>query len=558
MSEEKKNQYDYVSGSRVAADLENTQINKFHTKGGTGFAAEEANAMADRARGMKVEQSGVDNTLNGADRVSNGIPIQTKYFETAGRTVNSAFGEDGLYRYGKQLLEVPSDQYEESLKLMREKIAAGKVPGVDDPSLAESIVKKGDVSYRQARNIARAGNIDSLVFDAKQQAVTTSYAFAISFAINFAKARWDGKPYKEAVKESVTMGFLSGVASFITGLATAQLLRTHAAAAWVPISREGVKFVAGPTVGMKAISKLASYSTGKAINGAAATNHVAKLLRTNVITGVVTTVVVSTPHFYRAAFSRSISWAQFSKNFTVNAAGVAGGTGGWFGGAAAGAALGSAVPVIGTAAGGLVGGMIGALAGGSAATVASKYLMDGLIVDDAKEMVALMPSLLGPLGSDYLLSQAETDELIVAVNKAMTPEFLRDMYKSSDRPAFVYAQFESTCEAIIAKRARIEMPDAADVQEALTEAEEAALAADEQSELATAEDPAPGVPTSHLTLVELMQRRRAQAAKQQLEEAEANKVQPAEAVAQADQTPSRFMGFAETFKQGVAKLKRAA
>ncbi|MBB3182282.1 hypothetical protein [Variovorax sp. Sphag1AA] len=532
MSEEKKNPYDYVSGSRVAVDLENTQINKFHTKGGTGFAAEEANTMADRARGMKVEQSGTDNTLNGADRVSNGVPIQTKYFENAGRTVNSAFGDDGLYRYGKQLLEVPADQYEDSLQLMREKIAAGKVPGVDDPALAESIVKKGDVTYKQARNIARAGNIDSLAFDAKQQAVTTSYAFAISFAINFAKARWDGKPYKEAVKESVTMGFLSGAASFITGVATSQLLRTHAAAAWVPVARAGVKVAAGTGLGRAAINNLAAYSTGKAIYGAAAQNHVAKLLRTNVATSVVTTAVISAPDLYRAAFKRNVSWAQFSKNLLVNGAGVAGGAGGWMAGAAAGAAVGSALPVVGTVAGGFVGAIMGSLAGGTAATKASKLLMDGLIVDDAKEMLEMLPDLLEPLATDYLLSQAEADEFSGAVRKKLTPDFLREMYKSTTRAAFVYAQFEADCQAVIAKRERIEVPKAADVQEALTEAQEAALAAEEQEARAAQADPAPDVPNSHLTAVQLMQRRRAQAATQQTEEAAAPAAEEADPAAQ--------------------------
>ena len=55
------------------------QYPKYRNKQGHGWAAEDANAMADRLSGKKVEQVGRDNCLNGADRISNGIEIQTKY-----------------------------------------------------------------------------------------------------------------------------------------------------------------------------------------------------------------------------------------------------------------------------------------------------------------------------------------------------------------------------------------------------------------------------------------------------------------------------------------------
>lgn len=470
-----KNQYDYISGSNVSNTLERTQINKFHTKGGTGFAAEEANALNDRLRGHNVEQVGTDNTKNGPDRLVNGVHIQTKYFATPSQTVEAAFESQGAYRYSGQQLEVPRDQYDECLKLMREKISQGKVPGVTDPAEAETIVKKGDVTYKQARNIAKAGNIDSLVFDAKSQCISSGYAFAISFAINFSKLKWSGKSTKEAISDSVTMALQSGATSFITGIATAQVLRTRAAAIGVVFMRDGVRSVAQTQVGKSVVEKVAQASLGKAIYGAAATNHVAKLLRTNVVTSVVTTLVISTPDFYRACFSGSISWAQFTKNLMVNGGGVAGGVGGWIAGAAGGATVGSAVPIVGTAAGAVIGGILGALAGGLVATATSKYILDGLIEDDAKEMIRMLPDCLEPLATDYMLSEAETKELATELKTRVTPEFLREMYKSNSRRLFVYNSFESICEAIIQKRPKIVLPSAQAVLAAIESIEEAAL-----------------------------------------------------------------------------------
>ena len=477
-SREEKNAYDFVGGSVVATQIEMTQINMFHTPGGTGFAAEEANALHDLLRGHKVDQVGRGNQLNGADRVVDGVvAIQTKYFESATNTIRAAFDGQGNYRYRDQLLEVPGDQYEKCVTLMREKIEAGKVPGVMDPNDAEMIVKKGSVTYRQARNIAKAGNIDGLVFDAKGQFVTSSYAFAISFAINFANMKWDGKTTDEALAASVKLALQSGATSFVTGIITAQVLRTRVAAVGVVVSRNGVQAFARTKIGQRMVDRVAAASLGKAVSGAAARNHVAKLLRTTAVASVVTTVVISTPDFYRAAFRRSISWKQFAKNLTVNGAGVAGGAAGGLAGAAAGRAIGSFTRVpFGEKTGGMVGRVVGSLVGGLSAAIATKYVLDGLIEDDAKVMIRLLPDCLEPLATDYMLSDSETDALVETVSDKLDPSFLRDMYQSSNREAFVYNAFETSCDAIIKKRPIITLPRPSDVHALLTDMENEAVA----------------------------------------------------------------------------------
>ncbi|MDE2430743.1 MAG: hypothetical protein KGM99_18645 [Burkholderiales bacterium] len=471
----RKNTYDYINSPTLAKELEKTQINKFHTKGGTGFAAEDANTLNDIFQGHKVEQVGKTNELNGADRIVDGTAIQTKYFDTPRATINSAFDAQGNYRYSGQLLEVPSDQYDDCLKLMRVKIKEGKVPGIIEPNEAEAIIKKATVSYKQARNIAKAGNIDGLKFDAKNQCITSSYALAISFCINFSKLKWDGKSTKEALKESISLALQSGATSFVTGIATAQILRTKAAAVGVVFMRDGVKTVAQSEIGKGVVERIAQASLGKSIYGAAATNHVAKLLRTNVVTSVATTVIISAPDFYRAAFRKNISWAQFSKNLTINGAGVAGGVGGWMGGAAIGATLGTAVPVIGNAIGGVAGGIIGALAGGTAASAGSKYLLDGLIEDDAKEMIRLLPELLQPLATDYMLSEIEIKDFEKILKSKIDSSFLRDLYQNTQKSEFIYKYFESDCNEIILKRPKIKLPTPSQVQNALTTIEEQVL-----------------------------------------------------------------------------------
>ncbi len=319
-----------LPGPLTAQALETqTQISKYHGKGGHGFAAEDANHFADRVRGKSAEIVGTSNEFNGADRIVNGVRIQSKDFQTAPETVAAAFdSSSGNYRYPGQVLEVPKDQYGTCVELMRNRIAQGKVPGVNNPSDAEKIVQQGTVTYRQARNIARAGNVESLVFDVKTQAVTSTYVAAISFVVAFAQSRWHGESTEDAVQAALRAALSAGSTALIAGVISAQLLRTRHAAIGVVSVQSGVKAISGTTVGRAAVHRIAAGSLGKAVYGAAAVNHVSKLLRTNAITGTVVTVVTITPDFYMAAFDRSISWRQFAKNVSVNVTGLATGVGG--------------------------------------------------------------------------------------------------------------------------------------------------------------------------------------------------------------------------------------
>ncbi|HAI2929062.1 TPA: hypothetical protein HJL48_004894, partial [Escherichia coli] len=102
-----------------------------------------------------------------ADRLVSGTEIQTKYCSTAARSVGAAFdGQNGQYRYmgnhGPMQLEVPRDQYAGAVETMKNKIREGKVPGVTDPAEASRLIRRGHLTYTQARNITRFGTIESV------------------------------------------------------------------------------------------------------------------------------------------------------------------------------------------------------------------------------------------------------------------------------------------------------------------------------------------------------------------------------------------------------------
>ena len=444
--------------------LEQTQISMYPSPSGHGFAAEDANNINDILRGITAEVIGASNELNGPDRVVNGVFLQSKYYQSASKTVAAAFDSNsGDYRYVKQMLEVPKDQWEDCVKFMRKRIEQGKVPGIKNPADAEKIVRQGSVTYQQAKNIARAGNIDSLIFDAKTQIVTSISVFPISFAVTFAHSRWRGESIKDATMAALGCAVLSGSTMILTGVVSAQLLRTGLGSFGATSVRNGVQAISRTPAGREVTRQLATVSLGKSIAGGAAVNHVSRLLRTNAITAAVAAVVTSTPDFYRAVFKRSISWQQFAKNTAINAAGVITGTGGWIGGAA----IGSVFPGVGTVAGGLIGGIVGSLGAGIGGTTAAKFLADKFVKDDLERLIAILQKEIERLSSEYMLTEGEFESILTEINEKVNPKWLHRMFKQKDQSTFLRVEFEYLFKAIVRKRPKVSLPSVEQLKSAM-------------------------------------------------------------------------------------------
>lgn len=460
LKDEVKNDASFYAGQ--AAGTTGSSMNYadnviFNAERGHGFAAERANHLHDVFTGKDATVVGGDNAKNGADRLVDGVYIQTKYCRTGSKCVAEAFDEGG-YRYwnsdgSPMQLEVPSDKYDDAVKAMQERIKKGKVKNVTDPDQAKDIVRKGSYTYEQARNIARFGTIESITYDAVNGIKIAGTAMGISSAISFAVKLWNGEAWDVALKSACYDGLKVGGVAWVSSILTAQLGRTG-----IEQSLRGTTDWIVNQMGSKATAWLANgLRSGSNIYGAAAANYVSKLLRGNVVTGVVTTLVLSSADFVRL-FDGKMSGAQVFKNVTRTAAGVAGGTGGWMGGAAAGAALGSMVPIIGTAAGGIIGGILGSIAGGSAATAAAGGVLDSFIEDDAKKMLRILESVFGELAFDYLLSEKEAKSVIEKIQAMDLPAFLRDMYASDSHQGFAREKIEPMMEKIAKNRAPVRLP----------------------------------------------------------------------------------------------------
>lgn len=407
---------------------------KFHSRQGHGFAAERANNLYDKMTGHDAKIVGDNNAKNGADRIVDGISIQSKYCATGNRCINECFEDEGrgAFRYmadGKPMqIEVPSDKYDEAVKAMEEKIRRGQVKGITDPNEAKNIVRKGHFTYEQARNIAKAGNVESLTYDAVNGTIVATSAFGVTAVISFATSIWNGEDFNDALKIATYSGLKVGGTAFITSVLAAQLSKAGLNSALVG-SSEAIVAMMGPKASAVLINAFRVGS--KPIYGAAAMKSAAKLLRGNAITAGVTFVVLSSFDVANI-FRGRISGKQMFKNMANTAATVGAGTGGWI----AGAAIGSAIPGIGTLVGTVVGGVAGSLAAGAAAGKATNAVLENFIEDDADEMVDIIQDVFKDMASEYLLSGKEAEKCVDRLRDELDGKKLKDMFASNDRKKY--------------------------------------------------------------------------------------------------------------------------
>ena len=365
-------------------------------------------------------------------------------------------------------IEVPPEQYDIIMDRLKSRIALDRhniaeCSPVKDPYELLHHVQKGELSYLQARNLASAGNLQSIHYDFRNNGVECTCSLGISFAVGMAIALWSGQSIRQAFICNLRGSAGSFLSSLLVSIASAQTLRVSAARITTTSVNDMLGNLYSSFLGREAIEKLALFSVGRSMSGAGAVAQVSGMLRSNIVAGAVTTAMLTAPDLYRTAFRHSQSWQQLAKNFTVNSVSVAGGTAGWMAGAAAGAGIGSAVPVIGTALGGFAGAFAGALAASTAASRIARKAVDRIRPDDSKIMLGLCERAGASLCDDYMLSYEEAHELLNAMSSRINSAWLRNMYASGRnndaRMHWSYEQLEPMAQEITLRRRNIILPD---------------------------------------------------------------------------------------------------
>lgn len=433
----------------------------FGARQGHGFAAERANHLYDSLTGRDADLVGGNNAKNGPDRIVDGATIQTKYCASGKQCIDACF-EGDKFRYavnGKAMqIEVPSDMYEDAVAEMAERIRKGqvKVDGVNSPQDAEKLVRKGNFTYAQAKNIAKFGTIESLTYDAVNGVSVAGSAMGITALITMAVKLWSGEKWQSALDAACFEGLCVGGVAWASSIAAAQMGRTGLEASM----RSGTDWLV-KQMGAKVASTLANTMrpAGKEIYGQAAKNHVSKLLRGNIATTIAVSAVLSVDDLH-SLFVKEISGTQAFKNIASTTSGVAGGSVGW----AWGAAVGSVFPGLGT----VLGGAIGAVAGGIAGSTVMKKLLNEVWEDDSVSNGQMLEASFLEIADDYLLSDKEAAAVLKGFREFIDLEKrMKQMQAFTNKRSFAINMWMPFVKEQVQKRAFVRVPTSKQISDSI-------------------------------------------------------------------------------------------
>ena len=400
---------------------------------GHGEMAEKANNVADVLHGERVEWCGPKNEKNGPDRIihqkGGDVLIQTKYYSKWRGALESGFdSKTGQYRYMRDgtpmQLEVPSDH------------------------------------YAQAKNLTKAGNIDSLKYDASTGVITCSCAMGITF-VTTAFLTWSQtKDVGRAVQSGVAAGVQVFGLAFAQHMLISQIARTSFAKSLAAPSEQLVGRLSSSATRTIANGLRALSGQGTQIAGAAATKNLARMARSNALSAAVTMAVFSVPETYRLV-SRKISGAQYTKNIASLAGSVVGGIGGTV---AAGVAAAKVSGIVGTTVAPGVGtavGIVGGFVGGTVGSIAVSTVGGVLHEDDVETMGRLFNAIVSCLAVEYMLSESEIDALVKKLNEIPQDDLkvvFEDAMGADQQEEALRAFLSPIFDEIVAKRLRFVLP----------------------------------------------------------------------------------------------------
>jgi len=360
---------------------------------GHGFAAEKANNIIDTLTGNDAQLVGDDNAKFGPDRLVNGTYMQTKYYKTAARSIGACFdGQTGSFKYFDKTtnklmkVEVPRDQYDLAIKVIRKKAGDGKMHGYT-PDEAENLVIKGSITYEAATRICKFGTIEGLTYDASEGVKAALPGMSISFIANYAKSYWGNNDSVQAFQSAAVIASKSLVKATATMILVQQLNRLSI-----------VQNISIP------VPQSLNPLLAKGLN--VGHGQVKNYLRGVVVANAVVIGLSASKDMF-SVINYQMSGGQFFKNATVTAFGVAGGSAGAVAGKVVGGLLGSI--------GGPVGALLGGMVVGHLTTLAVKSFLDQHIDDDKAVILRMARYRLNQLADGYLMTPEETQVIIDAV-----------------------------------------------------------------------------------------------------------------------------------------------
>ena len=395
-----------------------------------------ASASTNGGAATTASASEADLTLGLVEKMG-AVKTKSMYYNSASECYQYLFGEDGALLYDE--VEVPADQYDNIVSYVKKKIKDGEVPNLSDPEEVTEIIKKGVLTFTQAKHLVEEKKIDVLFFNTGNRAIGISMDIGLSAIYQYASDIWRGEDPDKAMENSVVLGLSTAGKTIVTSVMNDEVVISNLNHLLIPATDALVRG-AYHNVSKGFINFLANLGRdGATIYAGAAINHLAKILRELISSSAFAVALVgvrSIPDINDFIHGR-ISGKQLGKEM-AKLAGQMGfaALGAFLGGkiiagaagaATIGAASGSVVPGPGT----IIGGLIGAIGGGMAVS----FVADQLIEDDAVEMERIIENQFIALANEYLINEAEAATISDRLIEKLTTDkkVLKEMFASKNR-----------------------------------------------------------------------------------------------------------------------------
>lgn len=130
--------------------------------------------------------------------------LKNKYNSTGERCIDACLNY-GQLRYVKDdgspiSIEIPYDKYEEAISDFNERLREELIENTIQP---KDLLKRGSITYNQAKAIANEGMIRGLEFYEIDGSVETEHILGISGSVEYALAIWNGDSRQEATKKAI-------------------------------------------------------------------------------------------------------------------------------------------------------------------------------------------------------------------------------------------------------------------------------------------------------------------------------------------------------------------
>ncbi|WPK13871.1 hypothetical protein R6U77_09565 [Lysinibacillus louembei] len=352
------------------------------------------------------------------------------------------------------LLEVPFEQYEEIISVMKQQVS--------DTIDYTQIIKKGAFTYAQIEHITLARNIHGLTMDEQGRIHFVNDAISISAVTAFAQSKWNGAPRKVAIENGIHTGLAVLGETFAEEVISLQIYNHEEIIADFDLNPDirGAFKTGGAKMASK---KMATAITKKAMISSAALKKGIMLLNTNVVTGALVTGMMSTVDIAHTVRGK-MSSQQLFKNIAKTAASVTGGMIGML----VGSGIGLTIPNVSTAIVSMIGAIVGLLIGSGLASKITKRALDMFIRDDALQMLDIFNERLTVLAGEYLLNEKELEQALHDFEALHNmPKMLKEMYAAEDREQFADQLIQGELMRIVKLRMYLHVPTNEEIYEVL-------------------------------------------------------------------------------------------